>query len=284
MSRLNLAIRPMTRQELDIGVEWAAAEGWNPGLHDADSFYAADPDGFLIGLLGDEPIGMISAVKYGSDFGFIGFYIVRPAYRRQGYGSALWEAAMRVLEGRFTGLDGVVEQQENYRKSGFVLAYNNVRYQGLIPVQAWSHDESIVPLASIASDELQRYDAQLFPAGRETFLGSWISQQGSTALACLHKGSLAGYGVIRPCRTGFRVGPLFANEGRFAERLLRALAARLPEGSIIQLDIPSVNPAAVALVQTYGMARVFETARMYSGPAPSLAIEYMFGVTTFELG
>ena len=66
-------IRTMTRQEIDIAIDWAAAEGWNPGLHDADCFYAADPHGFLIGLLGDEPIATISAVKYGASFGFLGF-------------------------------------------------------------------------------------------------------------------------------------------------------------------------------------------------------------------
>ena len=72
-------IRVMTRPEVDLAVDWAAAEGWNPGLADAECFYAADPDGFLIGLLGDEPVATISAVKYGKSFGFIGLYIVKPA-------------------------------------------------------------------------------------------------------------------------------------------------------------------------------------------------------------
>jgi hypothetical protein len=74
-----LVIRTMSRTELDLGIDWAAAEGWNPGLHDADAFHAADPQGYLVGLVGDEPIGMIAAVRYGAGFGFIGFYIVRPA-------------------------------------------------------------------------------------------------------------------------------------------------------------------------------------------------------------
>ena len=46
----------MTQQEVATAIEWAAAEGWNPGLHDAACFYAADPSGFLVGLLEDEPI------------------------------------------------------------------------------------------------------------------------------------------------------------------------------------------------------------------------------------
>src|SRR3712207_6914266 len=33
-------------------LDWAAAEGWNPGLRDADAFWAADPDGFMLAELG----------------------------------------------------------------------------------------------------------------------------------------------------------------------------------------------------------------------------------------
>ena len=74
-------IRSMTRPEFDLALDWAAAEGWNPGLHDAAAFHAADPEGFLIGLLDGQPVAMISAVRHGQDFGFIGFYIVKPGWR-----------------------------------------------------------------------------------------------------------------------------------------------------------------------------------------------------------
>ena len=36
-------IRIKTAGELALPIEWAAAEGWNPGLHDAPCFHAADP-------------------------------------------------------------------------------------------------------------------------------------------------------------------------------------------------------------------------------------------------
>jgi len=67
-------IRRMTRRELDIALDWAAAEGWNPGINDGNCFYAADAGGFLAGFLGDKMIASISAVKYGKSFSFIGFY------------------------------------------------------------------------------------------------------------------------------------------------------------------------------------------------------------------
>lgn len=63
-----------------------------PGLHDADCYFSADPKGFLVGLLDDEPIATISVIKYDDAFGFLGFYIVKPEYQGQGYGLQLWQA------------------------------------------------------------------------------------------------------------------------------------------------------------------------------------------------
>ena len=84
-----LDIQTMTRSDIDFAIAVAADEGWNPGTEDADAFYAADPDGFLIGRIDDRPIGCISAVKYPGGFGFVGFYIVVPPFRGQGYGIQL---------------------------------------------------------------------------------------------------------------------------------------------------------------------------------------------------
>ena len=90
--------------------------------------------------------------------------------------------------------------------------------------------------------------------------------------------------MIRPCRVGYKVGPLFANDAESAERLLRALISRAEPGEPVQVDIPAVNPSALELVQAHAMRPVFQTARMYAGQAPDLPLDRMFGITTFELG
>jgi hypothetical protein len=46
---LDLSIRVMRPDEIGIAADWAAAEGWNPGLADAACFATVDPEGFLIG-------------------------------------------------------------------------------------------------------------------------------------------------------------------------------------------------------------------------------------------
>jgi GNAT superfamily N-acetyltransferase len=276
-------IRAMTRAELDIAVEWAAAEGWNPGLHDADSFYAADPSGFLLGLLGDEPVATISVVKYGASFGFLGFYIVKPQYRGKGYGLQIWQAGLARLAGRNIGLDGVAAQQENYKKSGFIWAYANIRQQGVgdgtVPV-----DAGVVPLSTIPFDEICAYDQPFFPDDRTQFLKYWLDQPGSVALGLVIGGRLTGYGVLRPCRSGYKVGPLFADTPEFAERLFMALKGHVPVGAPVFLDAPAVNLAALDLAKRHKMTPMFETARMYTRENPDLPLDRLFGVTTFELG
>jgi hypothetical protein len=97
-------------------------------------------------------------------------------------------------------------------------------------------------------------------------------------------GRPTGYGVIRPARIGWKVGPLVAPDRPTAERLLDALSAEAPPGDPLFLDVPEPNTAAVRLAEGRGMTPVFETARMVLGALPEERIGQLFGVTTFELG
>jgi ribosomal protein S18 acetylase RimI-like enzyme len=288
MTRPVFHIRAMTRAEFDLALDWAAAEGWNPGRFDAEPFYAADPAGLLIGLLGDEAVAVISAIRYGATFGFIGFYIVKPAWRGQGYGWQLWQAAMERLAGRTIGLDGVLAQQDNYRRSGFQLAHRNVRYQGtgaaLSRGSALPEGTRLAPLASLPFDALLAYDRAFFPAVRAEFLQRWIGQPQSLALGLLSGTQLLGYGVRRACRDGHKIGPLFADSPEAAAALFDALCAQIEADAPDFLDVPECNPAAIAMAEARGMVRVFETARMYTGAAPDLALARSYGITSFELG
>src|SRR5215218_6139182 len=129
-------IRPMRPDEISTAVNWAAAEGWNPGLADAACFAVADPGGFFIGEFEGAPAATVSCVNYSASFAFLGFYIVREDLRGRGYGLRIWKAAIAHAGPRVIGLDGVVTQQQNYRKSGFGLAYANVRYGGTVAAPA----------------------------------------------------------------------------------------------------------------------------------------------------
>ena len=277
-----LRIRSMRPDEISIAVSWAAGEGWNPGLADDLCFAAADPDGFFIGELDGAPAATVSCVNYGDSFAFLGFYIVREDLRGRGYGLRIWDAAINHAGSRVIGLDGVVAQQENYRKSGFKLAYANVRYGGTVEAPA-ATQRGVIALGDLPLAAVEAYDAIVFPAPRTAFLRRWIGTPAHVGRALLRDGALAGWGVIRPCRKGHKIGPLFADDRAAAEALLSALLASVGEGEVF-LDVPSVNRDAIALAENLGLAPVFETARMYTGAIPHLQLERVFGVTSFELG
>jgi hypothetical protein len=151
------------------------------------------------------------------------------------------------------------------------------------PASAGLSSTLIVPLEEIAFDLLTEYDRNLFAYGREAFLKEWIRQPKSEAVAICRETRLVGYGVIRVCREGYKIGPLFADEPAGAETLFAALTAKLHDVAVF-LDVPEVNPHALALATNFGMVPVFETARMYTGDPPSIPAEKVYGVTSFELG
>lgn len=277
-------IRALTPAEIETAVDWAAREGWNPGRSDAACFASVDPEGFWGGFLDGQLVACISVVNYGQEFSFLGFYIVAPEHRGRGYGYALWQKALEHAGSRTVGLDGVVDQQENYRRSGFELAYRNIRFGGM-PTSGLevSADFDLSPL-SAPSAGLEALDARVFPAPRTAFWQRWLGTEGHHSFAAFRNGSLAGFGTLRPCGSGCKIGPLVAETRGAAEAVLARLLQELPAGQEVFLDVPEPHLAAVDLARGLGLAPVFETARMYRGAAPQLETDLIFGVTSFELG
>ncbi len=276
-------IQRMSRHDLGLALHWAAREGWNPGLHDTEMFHAIDPRGHFMAWVGERPVASISALRYGVGYGFIGLYIVEPASRGQGLGLAVWHAALEHLKGCVVALDGVVEQQHNYMRSGFDLAWRNRRYSGhgLGPRPA---HPAIVRLTGLPFDDLAAYDLAFHPEPRPAFLQTWIRQRRGTALGWLQDGRLRGYGVRRACVQGHKIGPLCADSPAIAEGLLRALCAGVASQEAVHLDVPEPNREAVALMERHGFVAGFPTARMVRGPAPAIDLARQYALTALEIG
>ncbi|QDP26795.1 GNAT family N-acetyltransferase [Bradyrhizobium cosmicum] len=278
----DLQIRNLRPEEIALAVDWAAAEGWNPGRSDAACFAIPDPAGFFVGEIDGEPVATVSCVNYDDRFAFLGFYIVRSGLRGAGHGLRIWNAAVAHAGARVIGLDGVAAQQDNYRKSGFRLSYANIRYGGIVTAST-KLPADLVALDTIPFALVEADDSTVFPAPRSAFLRAWITTSGHVGRALMRDGKLAAWGVIRPCRSGHKIGPLVADDRASAEAVVQALLASTGGGDVF-LDVPAVNREAIALAETLGLKPVFETARMYTGPIAPLRIDRVFGVTSFELG
>jgi hypothetical protein len=260
-------------------VGWARAEGWNPGLDDAAAFQAADPEGFIGAFVDGEMVAGIAAVAYGVSYGFIGLYITRADRRGHGHGKAVWTAGMARLAGRTIGLDGVDAQFENYRRKGFAPAYRTIRFGGVF-VDRGLAGPSIVAVTPDLLPGILAFDRRSFPEPREAFLARWLRLPHAAAVA-ITGDEVTGYGVIRRCHAGWKIGGVSALDDATAGALVRHLAVTV-DGEIF-IDVPAERRRFIEFLTTAGLALGFETTRMYLGAPIPLAPE-LFGVTTLELG
>jgi GNAT superfamily N-acetyltransferase len=269
----------MTPDHLRLTLDWAASEGWNPGLEDAEAFLAADPEGFFVALDGGAPVATISVVNHTADFAFLGLYICHPDYRGKGIGLDLWTHALDHAGTRTVGLDGVPAQQDNYRKSGFVNTGKTVRFSGTLP----KNTGSARPVDGADLPALITMEGAASGVTKPAYLGPWFTNTPTRqTLACGPVGAPTGALTLRQCRDGYKIGPLIAPDMTVARDLLQS-AAQITGDQPVSIDVPITSPDLAEHCTALGLAPSFETARMYRGPAPTPG-QGVFAVTTLELG
>lgn len=276
----------LTFADLETLVDWARNEGWNPGPHDAEVFWATDPDAFWGFRHDGKLIAGGALVSYAGLFGFMGLFIVHPDHRSNGLGRELWYKRRDLLlsrldDGATIGMDGVVDMQPFYAKGGFEIAYRDERHEKL--GRHFELDRNITPIQPTDIEAILAYDHQCFGFPRPQFLQPWLRVPQTRAFKYTAEGDIRGYVVLRKAHTGYKIGPLFADNAAVAQALYEACLDAVA-GEPVYLDIPMANPDAVALTQKYQTKYVFECARMYHGKAPEIPLGKVFGITSFELG
>lgn len=278
---MSAVMRVATAADVALMLDWAAAEGWNPGLGDAAAFRAADPQGFFVAEVEGAPVAAISVVTHSDEIAFLGLYLCRPDHRGQGIGYALWQHALAHAGGRTVGLDGVAAQQANYAKSGFVLAGSTTRYSGRLDPAA---DPAVRPLRDGDAAAVAALDGAANGYARPTFLSAWLAPDPTRWSVVLEEeGTIGGFATARVCREGIKIGPVIAPDAEAALRLARAAldgGEGLPE---VMIDLPGASADLAAQLQTLGFAPTFATARMYRGPAPQAGTTLQ-AIATMELG
>ncbi len=276
-----MTIRAMTIEDLEGVLDWAADEGWNPGLDDAAAFLAADPAGFLVKVVADEPVAAISVVNHSASFAFLGLYICKPEHRGQGHGLDVWKAGISHAGERTIGLDGVPDQQENYARSGFVKVGSTVRYEGAIKAAS---DSRIRPATEFELPDLVSRDAQATGIDRSAFSTAWLSQTQSRRTLVLANGATVnGFATFRRCGLGTKIGPLHAG----CEADAHALMASNPfaDGDEpVFVDVQGKGSPLSQFLEELLFKPTFETARMYKGPPPEAELTRYQAIATMELG
>lgn len=270
----------MNLSELKRALAWAEREGWNPGLDDAEPFFAADPNGYFVNEIDGKMAAIISVVNHSSEFAFLGLYICHPEFRGKGYGIEVWNAAMKHAGDRCIGLDGVAEQQDNYRKSGFVLAGNTVRYQGQL-----SGSTLAIPTYEANIEKLVELDERITGIARANFMRAWFTNTETRKTFVIYHGQseILAYATARRCIAGIKIGPFWAKDIEAVKTILAQISNEYDQLTA-QIDLPSGSEDLAEYFQSIRFAPTFGTARMYRGRAPVADAGSFYATATLELG
>lgn len=286
-----LKVCSMGLADLDAATRWAEKEGWNPICHAVSAYYTADPQGFFLLKNQHITIATMSKVKYSQGLAFIGYYIVEPAHRGQGYGKYLWDKVTENIDNEmYVALDGVVAQLNNYQASGFELYTTTSRYRQNTGDHKKNHinlSSSITLNTDVDMAELIAYDQTVFSQHRADFLKHWLQLPSAKLVVAYdtQKQHICGYGQLVKAVEGYRISPLFADNVDIAIAIYDKLCQAAPGNIDIYIDIPNNLDSAKALINYFGLTKVFETARMYyHGKQPERLWHKEFGRTTLELG
>ncbi|XP_066300032.1 holothin acyltransferase-like [Branchiostoma lanceolatum] len=312
-SSATFRVRQVTSvSEVCLMLEWAAAEGWHPGVYDAESSYRQDPTGFYLAEVDGVPIGGASLVKYEEHFAFLGYLITKPSFRGKGYARRIIEAILEApgMSNRNIGLDGMTHLQDTYNRIlGAQFAWKNSRFRGVGTdsfkgVKQDDNPAALVPIKEVDFEHLCVFDTFVFGTPRPTFLKSWISQPGMVAFAavtttaaaseddeCSKQTRITGYGCIRLCVESYndvnfsrKIGPIFAESAAVGSQLFAALVSTVPSGTPFYIDIPHNNESAMEIARESSLELVFETARMFTKGDGGVKCSMIYGHTTLELG
>jgi GNAT superfamily N-acetyltransferase len=250
-----------------------------------ETFAEADLGAWIVAEIDERPVGIILATRWNESHGWIGLYLVHPAFRGRGLGLELFRAGLARLAPRSVGLDGDARQQANYRRSGFVDVHANTRWRS--QARAWraSPDPAaVVDAREVPIERLVRLDARAVGTPRSDLIRAWLAQPEARHVALLRDENVEGLATARPARHGWKIGPLYAPDASGALALLAAATKDLDSDDECWLDTPTPNTDAIALMESLGATGMPTSGRMIRGQGPVGDTAILFGLLAHEVG
>ncbi len=239
------------------------------------------PDGFFLGYLENQPVGIVCAFDYGS-FASIGTLGVIPEAQNHGMGRKLmeqvelWAKQKNILS---LILDATPEGARLYETMG----YTDVDHNYKMVLKAFSTTPQPLNIRPFMTEDLPailELDKTIFAANRQKVLEVFLNQYSNRTIISYEQQNLInGFLVAQPST----IGPWITLSEDNAKNLLHA-ALRLEYNGLPRVLIPDENKVGLELLQNYGF-EVSKTLRhMVKGDIPKQHREHIYGQTSFSLG
>lgn len=283
----SLDIRPLSVHDVPTAVTLSEEAGWNQTLADWSRLLALEPDGVVGGWIEDELIGTASGLTYGRELAWIGMVLVRPAYRRRGYGRAVFEYVLQEMCDRgvgFFGLDATDFGRPLYLSHDFHDAAPLTRRRGVLTAGAM-REVAVESIGPADLDDVVEADRQACGLERNELLSSLISN--GFCVACPNGRSITAFAFARPGRYAWQIGPAVASSRSELTAMLTAIGHRL-QGSEVLMDVVAARPDQAAIDEALTRCGLVPERRLVrmstaSGPPP-LSGPHLVAAAGLELG
>jgi GNAT superfamily N-acetyltransferase len=248
--------------------------GWNQTRDDWLRLLRLPGASVKVFVDGGEVRASYSLVGYGSDLAWVGMILVDEAFRGRGLGKMVFENALRETS-RFqtVGLDATDFGKPIYLKNGFVEVHSIERWFG--PLRGRSQPNCRTGL----HDGILSLDKEATQIDRTELLRN-LESSGATIFSLLDSGTTLAYGVIRPGRTAFHLGPVVA---RSSEDFFHLLDSFPGQHEAVVCDL--LNAEAVDFLSARGWSKRRVLTRMTRPDrAGCLCREKIWCAAGFELG
>jgi len=271
--------------------QWCIDEGWNIGIHDSDIYYKIDPIHHYIAKT-NKSVASLSIIKHDHNFFTLGPFIVHKSYRGQGIGEALWHVAMTQMVEEYPdahiALYAVSEQVDRYRKADFIP---------VLTIQRWYIDSS--KLITSRSNQCTSITNKLIPSigqyyhnnyvtNRDLLFNELLLKPETNGLVFMDDNVIKGFGFIRRCVRGFRIGALVADTPEIAQTLIAGLL-EFALGAPVFIDVPGSNSNRINCMNAFHAIRAphEDTVMMIKGIGYSRYLkkwEQHYGLFSLEIG
>jgi GNAT superfamily N-acetyltransferase len=284
-----MMIRPLTKEDIDDCFALSTQAGWNQLPNDWRRLLWLWPAQCLGAELNRRIIATGTLATYASDngpVGWIGMILVDEAHRGRGVGTAIARAVIDLADRlgvRQLGLDASAQGQPIYAGLGFIPSTRSNRWSGgaLIDEQRYWQPEK--PNWRRLAD----FDRRASGVDREPLLRD-IEADTEMLLACTgDESELRGYGMLRPGRTAWDIGPVVAEDQEAASDVLNQLIGNpnQPARDSAIIDVIEASPME-PILRDRGFVIARQLTRMCkpASPHPPIAGPNIYAAAGFELG
>lgn len=281
---MTVIVRRLSVEDLPIaGVILDAAYGPGERAARLRRYLSLQPDGWFLGLLDGEAVGLGGALNYGA-CAYLGLMAVHPRAQRRGVARAVAERILGWLDGAGCPsvlLDASPMGAPLYASLGFAPDEESILFRR-DPSRSLPEARAVLaPLERRDLPEVTAFDAPVFGALRPAVLASYCDDLAGRAWLLRNaEGVVEGYAFAQSAV----IGPWAAIDAARAETLLTAaFAVAYHEPPTVM--IPSTNIAGVALLERQGFSPVRALLHMRRGGArPPGRREQLFGRASFAIG